>query len=191
MYANGFGAKQPEIFKSSITAQLRSTEYYASSLGVSKKPHDNVNLKGTDLACLASCFGTMTFRQSGERTSACDADGRLLHRCRNQLLDTANVYQQGASEEMLGQALQGRRDKVVLASKVRGKMGEGAEESGSVPRRGSPCCRGKPPAAQDGLPGYLLPSSARLDVPLEENARGVGKACKAGERSLSGQLELQ
>jgi aryl-alcohol dehydrogenase-like predicted oxidoreductase len=45
--------------------------------------------------------------------------------------DTANVYQQGASEEMLGEALRGRRrDDVVLASKVRGKMGEGADESG-------------------------------------------------------------
>jgi aryl-alcohol dehydrogenase-like predicted oxidoreductase len=40
------------------------------------------------------------------------------------------VYQQGVSEEMLGEALQGRRDKVVLASKVRGKMGDGAEDSG-------------------------------------------------------------
>lgn len=45
--------------------------------------------------------------------------------------DTANVYQQGVSEEMLGEALCGRRrDEVVLASKVRGKMGERAVESG-------------------------------------------------------------
>jgi len=44
--------------------------------------------------------------------------------------DTANVYNQGASEEMLGEALKGRRDKVILASKVRGKMGEAADQSG-------------------------------------------------------------
>ena len=44
--------------------------------------------------------------------------------------DTANVYNNGLSETILGKALKGRRDKVVLASKVRGKMGEGPEESG-------------------------------------------------------------
>lgn len=44
--------------------------------------------------------------------------------------DTANVYQTGVSEEMLGIALQGHRNTVVLASKVRGKMGDGANESG-------------------------------------------------------------
>jgi aryl-alcohol dehydrogenase-like predicted oxidoreductase len=44
--------------------------------------------------------------------------------------DTANVYNGGASETIVGKALQGRRDKVILASKVRGKMGDGADESG-------------------------------------------------------------
>jgi aryl-alcohol dehydrogenase-like predicted oxidoreductase len=45
------------------------------------------------------------------------------------LLDTADVYSKGASEELLGQALQGRRDKVVIATKwghEKGGMGYGA-----------------------------------------------------------------
>ncbi len=45
-------------------------------------------------------------------------------------LDTANVYNKGAAEEMLGRLLRGRRDGVVLATKVRGKMGDGPDESG-------------------------------------------------------------
>ncbi len=45
-------------------------------------------------------------------------------------IDTANMYGQGASEKMLAQILKGRRRKIVLASKVRNKMGEGPDESG-------------------------------------------------------------
>jgi aryl-alcohol dehydrogenase-like predicted oxidoreductase len=45
-------------------------------------------------------------------------------------IDTANVYQLGMAEQMLGTALKGRRDRIVLASKVRMKMGEGPDEGG-------------------------------------------------------------
>lgn len=38
-------------------------------------------------------------------------------------LDTANVYNKGESERILGRCLRGRRDRFVLASKVRGSMG--------------------------------------------------------------------
>ena len=44
--------------------------------------------------------------------------------------DTANMYQVGVAETMLGEALKGKRDKQILATKVRFKMGEGADESG-------------------------------------------------------------
>ncbi len=44
--------------------------------------------------------------------------------------DTANVYNRGAAETILGKALKGRRDKVVLASKVRGKMGDAPDDEG-------------------------------------------------------------
>jgi aryl-alcohol dehydrogenase-like predicted oxidoreductase len=45
-------------------------------------------------------------------------------------IDTANVYAYGKSEEIVGSALQGRRDKVILASKVRFATGEGPNQSG-------------------------------------------------------------
>jgi aryl-alcohol dehydrogenase-like predicted oxidoreductase len=46
--------------------------------------------------------------------------------------DTADVYgNQGGSEEILGRALQGRRDQVVLATKFGGDMGDGAARRGS------------------------------------------------------------
>jgi len=45
-------------------------------------------------------------------------------------VDTANVYSRGESETMLGKALGSRRKDVVIASKVFGRMGSGANEVG-------------------------------------------------------------
>ena len=46
--------------------------------------------------------------------------------------DTADIYGgQGGSEELIGRALQGRRDQVVLATKWGKPMGDGAERRGS------------------------------------------------------------
>jgi aryl-alcohol dehydrogenase-like predicted oxidoreductase len=49
------------------------------------------------------------------------------------LLDTADIYGQGTSEEYIGRALEGRRDRVVIATKFGSEMDERPEE-----RRGNP-----------------------------------------------------
>ena len=89
-------------------------------------------LPHTDLKVSRVSFGTMTFGAQTDEAAA----RRLVDRCLEagiNFFDTANIYNQGRSETMLGQALAGRRDKVILATKVRGKMGEGADESGLSP----------------------------------------------------------
>src|SRR5689334_17206101 len=45
--------------------------------------------------------------------------------------DTANVYSQGAAEEILGAAIKGRRDQVLLATKATFNMSEGPNDKGS------------------------------------------------------------
>jgi aryl-alcohol dehydrogenase-like predicted oxidoreductase len=45
--------------------------------------------------------------------------------------DTANVYSQGASEEVLGEAIKGRRHKVIIATKATFSMGEHPNDKGS------------------------------------------------------------
>ncbi len=45
--------------------------------------------------------------------------------------DTANIYSGGVSEEHLGQALKGRRDQAIIATKAGMRMGPGPNESGS------------------------------------------------------------
>ena len=46
------------------------------------------------------------------------------------LFDTANIYSNGESEEILGQAISGRRDSVLLATKVRMPVGDGPNDGG-------------------------------------------------------------
>ena len=46
------------------------------------------------------------------------------------LIDTADVYSAGASEEIVGAALEGRRDRVLLATKARMSMGDGPNDAG-------------------------------------------------------------
>lgn len=72
------------------------------------------------------CLGTMTFGSQVEEAEA----ARMVDYAIDQgvrFLDTANVYNNGRSEAMLGRILRGRRAAVVLATKVRGKMRAGGE----------------------------------------------------------------
>ena len=45
--------------------------------------------------------------------------------------DTADVYSKGVSEEYLGAAIKGLRDRVVLATKVRHRMGDEPNDEGT------------------------------------------------------------
>ncbi|MFN7925087.1 MAG: aldo/keto reductase [Bryobacteraceae bacterium] len=88
-----------------------------------------IQLPGTELQVSRLCYGNMTFGgQTDEPTAA-----RILDRCLDSginFIDTANVYNKGASEEILGRVLGGRRNKIVLASKVRGAMGPAPDDAG-------------------------------------------------------------
>ena len=69
------------------------------------------------------CLGAMMFGAWGNPNHE---DGiRTIHRALDagiNFIDTADVYARGESEEIVGKALQGRRDSVVLATKVHGTM---------------------------------------------------------------------
>ncbi|MEO7651921.1 MAG: aldo/keto reductase, partial [Bryobacteraceae bacterium] len=86
-------------------------------------------LPHTDLTVSRACFGTMTFGSQVDEASAMSIVGRCLESGIN-FFDTANVYNGGLSEVIVGKTLKGRRNQVILASKVRGKMGDGPDESG-------------------------------------------------------------
>jgi aryl-alcohol dehydrogenase-like predicted oxidoreductase len=64
------------------------------------------------------CLGTMMFGAWGTKDH--DESIRIIHRALDagvNFVDTADVYSQGESEEIVGKALKGRRDDVILATK--------------------------------------------------------------------------
>jgi len=83
----------------------------------------------TDLKVSRISMGAMTF---GGQTAEADAIA-MVDRCMEigiNFYDTANIYNGGLAETILGKALRGRRHKVVLASKVRGRMGDEPDDAG-------------------------------------------------------------
>ncbi len=88
-----------------------------------------VTLGKTGVQVSRLCFGTMSFGgDADERESAA-----MFHHCRDMginFFDTANVYNGGLSEEILGGLIKGCRDKLVIASKVNFPTGEDVNEKG-------------------------------------------------------------
>ncbi|HEX6620692.1 MAG TPA: aldo/keto reductase [Solirubrobacteraceae bacterium] len=98
---------------------------------------DYRQLGRSGLRVSALTLGTMTIGDAGPSASigSVDLDGarRQIDLCLDagvNLIDTADVYSAGASEELVGQALVGRRDRVLLATKARMPMGEGPNDAG-------------------------------------------------------------
>jgi 1-deoxyxylulose-5-phosphate synthase len=83
----------------------------------------------TDLKVSRLAMGAMTFGGQVTEEAAISMVDRCLDHGIN-FYDTANVYNLGKSEIILGKALRGRRHKVVLATKVGGKIGEEPDDIG-------------------------------------------------------------
>ncbi|MET9121209.1 MULTISPECIES: aldo/keto reductase [unclassified Streptomyces] len=81
------------------------------------------------------CLGAMMFGAIGNPDH--DDAVRIIHRALDagiNFIDTADVYSRGESEEIVGKALKGRRDHVVLATKVNGAMGDDPNQRGTSRR---------------------------------------------------------
>ena len=85
----------------------------------------------TGVTVSTQCLGAMMFGAMGNPDHAeCEAIiDRALDAGIN-FIDTADVYGAGESEEIVGRALKGRRDDVVLATKCYNAMGRGRNERG-------------------------------------------------------------
>jgi len=86
-------------------------------------------LGNTGLMVSELCLGCMTFGREADEEASKEILGRFLE-AGGDFVDTADVYSNGVSEEITGQALRGVRDDVVLATKVRFPMGDGPNDVG-------------------------------------------------------------
>jgi aryl-alcohol dehydrogenase-like predicted oxidoreductase len=96
---------------------------------------DYRTLGRTGLRVSPLCLGAMMFGAWGNPDH--DESVRIVHRALHagvNFIDTADVYSAGESEEIVGKALAGRRDDVVIATKVHGAMGDDPNRRGSSRR---------------------------------------------------------
>jgi aryl-alcohol dehydrogenase-like predicted oxidoreductase len=91
----------------------------------------------TGLRVSALALGTMTFGGRGKFAlvgeTEIDEARRIVDRALDggvNFIDTADVYSDGRSEEIVGEVLRGRRDEIVLATKARFGMGPGQNDAG-------------------------------------------------------------
>ncbi|MBA8792515.1 aryl-alcohol dehydrogenase-like predicted oxidoreductase [Friedmanniella endophytica] len=81
------------------------------------------------------CLGAMMFGAWGNPHH--DESIRIIHTALDagiNIIDTADVYAQGESEEIVGKAIEGRRDDIILATKFHGAMGDDPNRQGSSRR---------------------------------------------------------
>lgn len=94
---------------------------------------DIVNMGNSGLKVSRACLGAMMF---GYRDDApCDESEarRIIDAfldAGNNFIDTANVYTGGQSEEVVGRAVKDKRESVVVATKGRGRIGQGPMDTG-------------------------------------------------------------
>ena len=78
------------------------------------------------------CLGAMMFGDWGTKDH--DESIRIIHRALDvgiNFIDTADVYSAGESEEIVGKAIAGRRDDIVLATKFHSPMGDDVNQRGN------------------------------------------------------------
>jgi len=130
----------------------------------------------------ALCLGAMNFGgPTDEETSFAIVD-KALDAGIN-FIDTANVYNRGVSESIVGKALKanGQRDKVVLATKVHGRMGEGVNEQGNSRYHVIKACEDSLRRLQtDHIDLYQL-HRPDLVVPQDETLRAFDDLVRSGK----------
>jgi aryl-alcohol dehydrogenase-like predicted oxidoreductase len=88
-------------------------------------------LGGTGIKVSPYALGAMMFGAIGNPDH--DDSIRIIHKALDvgiNFIDTSDMYSGGESEEIVGKALQGRRENVVLATKVNGPMGDDPNQRG-------------------------------------------------------------
>jgi aryl-alcohol dehydrogenase-like predicted oxidoreductase len=126
------------------------------------------------------CLGTMMF---GGQTIEADSI-QIVHRALESginFVDTADMYHTGQSERVVGKALAGRRENVVLATKGRNKMGEGPNDWGTSRlhmRRALDASLSR--LATDRIDVYYV-HAPDSNTPIDETLRFLDDAVKAGK----------
>jgi len=137
----------------------------------------------TGLKVSRICLGCMNF---GNRTPEPDAH-RIIDTAFEagvNFIDTADVYSRGVSEEIVGRALKGRRDRVVLATKCWAPMGDGPNDRGASRYHIMAACEASLRRLQtDHIDLYIIhrPDREWPGVPIEETLSALTDLVRQGK----------
>jgi aryl-alcohol dehydrogenase-like predicted oxidoreductase len=134
------------------------------------------------------CLGTMSFGSAGSWANVGSLDETAATRLVDIALDagvnffdTADVYSFGQSEQLLGKALKGKRDRVVLATKVRGRMSTEINDVGLSRRHIMESCeRSLKRLGTDYIDLYVVHSFDFM-TPLEETLSALNDLVHQGK----------
>ena len=134
-------------------------------------------------------LGTGTFGGQGAMFSKWGATDvaearRLIDVCLDaglNFFDTADIYSAGASEEILGQALEGRRSEVLISTKATFSMGGGPNDKGSSRHHLVRACEASlKRLGTDYIDLYFMHAYDAL-TPVEETLRALDDLIRAGK----------
>jgi aryl-alcohol dehydrogenase-like predicted oxidoreductase len=141
---------------------------------------DYRRLGRTGLKVSEICLGTMTFGHGADQAGT----ERILATCFDagvNFVDTANAYNAGVSETMLGKALGAKRKQTILASKVFNPMGPGPNDSGMSRSHILEAVEGSLKRLNtDYLDLYYI-HHVDIETPLEEMLRAFDDLVRSGK----------
>ena len=155
--------------------------------GIARRP---LGASGLEVGALA--LGTMMFGRWGNPDR--DACRRMVDIALDagiDLIDTADIYDFGVSEEIVGAAIAGRRDRVVLATKVGNAMSEDPAERG-LSRRWilASCDASLRRLGVDHIDVYQM-HRPDPDTPLEESLAAYDELVRAGKVGADRHVDLR
>lgn len=146
-------------------------------------------LGGSGLKVPALSFGTGTFGDSRSRFKAFGTNGpeeaaRLVDICLDaglNMFDTADVYSDGAAEEILGHAIKGRRDAVLISTKATFRNGTGPNDVGSSRHHLTRSVEGSLRRLGTGHIDLFQLHGFDALTPIEETLRALDDLVRAGK----------
>ena len=126
------------------------------------------------------CLGTMNF---GGVTNEEDSL-RIIHEALEagiNFVDTANVYNDGQSEVIVGKALRDRRDRVVLATKVHFKAGDGPNDEGNSRLHILKACDDSLRRLQTDYIDLYQIHRPNMEIPVDETLGALTDLVRAGK----------
>ena len=134
----------------------------------------------TGIKVSALCFGTMSFGGDADAKES----ARMYSACRDMginFFDCANVYNDGRSEEILGQLFEGHRDELVITSKCFGPMGPDVNSGGANRRHITRAVEASLKRLKTDRLDVLFMHQWDPATPLEETLRALENLVREGK----------